>query len=107
MTVIAVLDCITPVISGPGDDALDWRAGNSRQQRPHPVHREALNPVGHELEAEHEYAEAADDRNENILEVIDRHAAPVVARTVLHRPSNQLRLRVTRFPTLLQAGRNV
>ena len=78
MTVIAVLDWRNAGNERAGDHALDRRPCDRRQQVSEPVDGETLDPVGHELEPEHEDAEPADDGNEEILEVVDFHATPVV-----------------------------
>lgn len=45
----------------------------STQQRAHFVDREVLDTVGHELEAEHENAQATHHRDEHVLEIVDLH----------------------------------
>jgi hypothetical protein len=41
------------------------------------VHGKRLNAVGHEFEAEHEEAQATDDRYQNVFENINLHRAPL------------------------------
>ena len=69
MTVIAVLDWMTPVMSVPASTPLIGVPAILRQQRAHPADGEVLDAVGHELEAEHEDAEPADHRHEDVLEM--------------------------------------
>ena len=65
---------------GAGEQALDGRAGDLGQQRPHLVDGQRLDAVRHEFEAEHEDAEPADHRHENVLEDIGLHWSPVSQR---------------------------
>jgi hypothetical protein len=57
-----------------GEQALDGRAGDLGQQRAHAVCGQVADAVGHELQAEHEQAQAADHRHQDLLEQIDLHA---------------------------------
>ena len=62
---------------GAGDHALDRRSCDLRQQRPHLVDRERLDAVAHEFEAEHEDAQSADHRYQDVLEDIRLHSLPL------------------------------
>lgn len=53
--------------------ALDRRSGGLGEKGAHPVDRQRLDAVGHEVEAEHEDAQPADHRHEDVLENIDVH----------------------------------
>ena len=57
----------------PGEHPFDRRSGDPGQQRPHPADGKVLNAVGHELESEHEDAEPADHRHEDVPEIVDLH----------------------------------
>ena len=76
MTVIAVLDWMMPVISVPARTPLIGvpaiRASSARILLT--VRSDA---VGHELEPEHEDAEPAHDRHEDVSENVDLHGPPV------------------------------
>ena len=73
ITVIAVLDWMTPVIRVPASSPVIGRAGDLGQHRAHPVDGQRLDAVAHEFQAEHEDAQAADDRNDDVLEDIRFH----------------------------------
>ena len=73
MTVIAVEDWMTPVISVPAITPLIGVPAALASKCAHLVDGQRLDAVRHELEAEHEDAEPADHRNENVLEDVDIH----------------------------------
>ncbi len=58
---------------GAGHQAGDRRAGDLGQQRAHLVDGERLDAVRHEFEAEHEDAQAADHRHEDVFEDVRLH----------------------------------
>ena len=56
-----------------GEQPFDRRAGNLGQQHPHAVGRQVIDAVGHELQAEHENPQAANDGHENFFKDVNLH----------------------------------
>jgi hypothetical protein len=59
-----------------GEQSFQRRPGNAPQNRAHALHGEVLNAVGHEFQAEHENAQAADDRDSYVFEYVNCHPSP-------------------------------
>ena len=73
MTVMAVEDWMTPVINVPASTPLIGVPAALARNARISVDRKRLDAVRHEFEAEHEDAQPADDRHENVLEDIYVH----------------------------------
>ena len=72
--VMAVLDWTTLVMNVLRPSAWSRRAGDLGEQGADPGSIvSAWMPLRHELEAEHEYAQPADDRYDDVLEIINLH----------------------------------
>ena len=86
MTVIAVLDWMTPVMNVPAITPLIGVPAILASSARILLTASAWMPLRHEFEAEHEDAQAADHRHEDVLEDIRLHKSPHRGRIAAPRP---------------------